>query len=72
MPIVNIKITRDGASREQKAALIAGATELLHKVLGKDPALTFVLLEEVEADHWGVAGMSASDFRARGLTLTVG
>lgn len=72
MPIVNIQITRDGASAEQKAELIAGATDLLHRVLGKDPALTFVLIEEVDPAHWGVAGLPASEFRARGLTLKAG
>jgi 4-oxalocrotonate tautomerase len=70
MPIVNIKITRDGASREQKAALIARSTQMLHEVLGKDPALTFVVIEEVEAEDWGVAGLPASEFRSRGMTLT--
>ena len=71
MPIVNIKITRDGATPEQKAELIAGSTELLHRVLGKDPALTFVVIDEVATEDWGVAGVPASEFRARGLSLTV-
>lgn len=35
MPYVNIKITREGASAEQKAALIAGVTALLRDTLGK-------------------------------------
>lgn len=72
MPIVNIKITRDGATPAQKAVLIAKATELLQEVLGKDPALTFVLIEEVDAEDWGVAGLPASEFRARGMKLTAG
>jgi len=38
MPYVNIKITRDGATAEQKARLIRGATDLLVNVLGKNPA----------------------------------
>ena len=33
MPYVNIKITREGASAEQKAALIAGVTALLRDTL---------------------------------------
>lgn len=71
MPIVNIKITRDGASPEQKAALIARSTEMMQAVLGKDPALTFVVIEEVEAENWGVAGLPANAFRAQGRTLSV-
>ncbi|KAF1706238.1 hypothetical protein CSC71_14555 [Pseudoxanthomonas sangjuensis] len=33
MPYVNIKITKEGASSDQKAELIAGVTELLMKRL---------------------------------------
>ncbi len=35
MPYVNFKITREGATAEQKALLIQGATDLLVNVLGK-------------------------------------
>lgn len=63
MPYVNIQITREGVTAEQKAELIHGATELLVRVLDKDPALTFVLIDEVETDNWGVAGRSVSALR---------
>jgi 4-oxalocrotonate tautomerase len=56
MPYVNIKITREGATPEQKAKLIKGATDLLVDVLGKNPATTVVVIDEVETDNWGVAG----------------
>ena len=56
MPYVNIKITKTGATAEQKAELIKGATELLQRVLNKNPATTFVVIEEVETDNWGVGG----------------
>ena len=49
MPYVNIKITNEGATPEQKAELIAGATKLLADVLDKNPATTFVVIDEVEA-----------------------
>lgn len=63
MPYVNIKVTREGVTREQKAALIAGVTELLFQVLGKSPALTHVVIEEVELDNWGLGGLSVTAFR---------
>lgn len=66
MPFVNIRITREGATPEQKAALIAGATELLERVLGKSPATTFVIIDEVETDNWGVAGETVTSRRRRG------
>ena len=56
MPYVNIKITREGATAEQKARLIKGATDLLVEVLGKNPATTVVVIDEIETDNWGVGG----------------
>ena len=58
MPYVNIQITREGATPEQKAELIRGATELLVRVLGKNPATTFVIINEVDTDNWGIAGQT--------------
>lgn len=56
MPYVNIKITREGATIEQKERLIKGVTDLLVDVLGKNPATTVVVIDEVETDNWGIAG----------------
>ncbi len=66
MPYVNIKITREGATAEQKQALIAGVTQLLVDVLGKNPATTVVVIDEVDTDNWGVGGESVTVRRARG------
>lgn len=65
MPYVNIKITREGASTAQKAELIKGVTELLVKVLGKNPATTIVVIDEVETDNWGIGGESVTVRRVR-------
>ncbi len=64
MPYVNIQITREGATPAQKAELIAGVTELLVRVLDKNPATTFVIIDEVDTDNWGIAGKSVSVLRA--------
>lgn len=56
MPYVHIKITREGATAEQKAELIKGATKLLSDVLHKNPATTVVTIEEVDMDSWGIGG----------------
>ena len=56
MPYINIKITREGATAEQKAELIKGATELLARVLNKNPKTTVVTIEEVDTDSWGIGG----------------
>ena len=66
MPYVNIKITREGATAEQKAALIAGATKLLVDILGKNPNTTVVVIDEVDTDNWGIGGEPVTQRRARG------
>lgn len=65
MPFVNIKITREGATREQKAELIRGVTDLLVRVLDKNPATTFVVIDEVAFEDWGVGGMPVDEWRLR-------
>ena len=66
MPYVNIKITREGATAEQKAQLIQGVTQLLVDVLNKNPATTVVVIDEVDTDNWGVAGQTISERRKLG------
>ncbi len=58
MPYVNIKLAKGGITREQKAELIKGASQLLKDVLGKDPKTTYVVIDEVDTDNWGVGGES--------------
>ena len=53
MPYINIRITREGATAEQKAALISGATQLLQDVLGKNPATTVVVIAVQKSWHSG-------------------
>ncbi|MFB5083946.1 tautomerase family protein [Symbiobacterium thermophilum] len=67
MPYVNIKITREGDTPEQKKQLIAGATRLLQEVLGKNPQTTFVIIEEVDTDNWGIAGETVTERRKKGM-----
>lgn len=66
MPYVNIKITREGVTPEQKKALIKGTTDLLVRVLNKSPATTFVVIEEVDMQDWGIGGLPVEEFRKVG------
>ena len=67
MPYVNIKITKEGnVTKEQKADLIQGATNLLSDVLGKNPATTVVVIDEVDTDNWGIAGEIVTIRRKQG------
>ncbi len=65
MPYVNIKITREGATPAQKAELIAGVTDLLQRVLDKSPATTFVVIDEVAVEDWGIGGLPVEAYRAQ-------
>ena len=66
MPYVNIKVTREGVTADQKTELINGATKLLADVLGKNPAMTVVVIDEVDTDNWGIGGETVTVRRSRG------
>ncbi|WP_298936281.1 4-oxalocrotonate tautomerase family protein [uncultured Ruegeria sp.] len=69
MPYVNIKVTKEGGpdgtgpTSEEKQQLITGVTDLLQKVLNKNPATTFVVIDEVPLDNWGMQGRQVSQIR---------
>jgi 4-oxalocrotonate tautomerase len=63
MPFVTVRITRDGVTTEQKAQVIAEITETLERVLNKRPDLTHIVIEEVDTDNWGYAGITTTQYR---------
>lgn len=65
MPYVNVQVTREGVTPGQKAEVIAGVTQVLQRVLGKDPATTFVVIDEVDLENWGIGGLPVPEYRAR-------
>ena len=70
MPYINIKITDEQVTAEQKEKLIQGATQLLVDVLGKDPKTTVVVIDEVNTDNWGVGGRVVTKIRAESPQIT--
>jgi 4-oxalocrotonate tautomerase len=72
MPYVNIRVTKEGVTPEQKLQLIQGATDLLMRVLNKNPATTFVIIDEVETDSWGLNRESVTTLRQREASLMGG
>lgn len=54
MPYINIKVTDEKVTKEQKRQLIVGATQLVVDILDKNPKTTHVVIEEVPIDNWGV------------------
>ena len=72
MPIVTIQVTREGSgpgrdsvTAEEKAALVAGASQLLLDVLHKPLDATFVIIEEVDTENWGWGGLPVQEYRRR-------
>jgi 4-oxalocrotonate tautomerase len=63
MPYVNVRLIDDGATDEQKSAVIKGITDVLVNVLNKSPDATFVVIDEVPAENWGFKGKSVAEQR---------
>ncbi|RDH84751.1 MAG: 4-oxalocrotonate tautomerase [endosymbiont of Galathealinum brachiosum] len=68
MPYINVKITDEGVTNEQKQAIIKGCTQLMVDVLNKNPATTFVVIDEVNTDNWGIGFDQVTELRRQGLT----
>lgn len=65
MPMINVKITRENTTAEQKKQVMAEMTEVLARVMGKNPETTIVIIEEVETENWAIAGEPVSERRKR-------
>lgn len=63
MPFVNVKITRDGVTAEQKAQIVSEITATLQRVLGKRPEHTHIVIDEIDPANWGYAGMLMTEYR---------
>lgn len=63
MPYVNVRITKDGVTAQQKAQLVAEITQTLQRVLGKRPDQTHIIIDEIEPENWGFAGMLTTEYR---------
>ncbi|WP_106792732.1 4-oxalocrotonate tautomerase family protein [Aquimarina sp. Aq78] len=56
MPYINIKVTDEQVTTDQKRQLIEGATQLVVDILSKNPKTTHVVIEEIPIENWGVNG----------------
>jgi 4-oxalocrotonate tautomerase len=63
MPVVHVRITKDGVTAEQKTQIVREMTDTLVRVLGKRPEHTHIIIDEVEPENWGFAGMLTTDYR---------
>ncbi|UCV06766.1 tautomerase family protein [Dechloromonas denitrificans] len=67
MPYVNVQITK-GATRAQKAEIVRDITDSLARVLGKKPEHTHIVIQEVDEENWGFAGMLTDDWKKQQAT----
>jgi 4-oxalocrotonate tautomerase len=63
MPYVNVRITKENVTVEQKQQIIAEITKTLQTVLGKNPEHTHIIIDEIEPDNWGFSGMTTTEYR---------
>lgn len=63
MPYINVKITDEGVTNQQKQAIIKGCTQLMVDVLDKTPATTFVVIDEVNTNNWGIGFEQVTELR---------
>ena len=65
MPYVNVKITKDGVTPAQKRKIVADVTQTLVTTLSKRPEHIHIVIDEVEPENWGFAGMLTPEYRAQ-------
>lgn len=56
MPYINIRVTDEAVTKDQKRQLIEGATQLVVDILHKNAKTTHVVIDEIPIDNWGVNG----------------
>lgn len=65
MPYVNVKITRDGVTVAQKRKIVADITQTLVTTLNKRPEHIHIVIDEVDPENWGFAGLLTPEYRAQ-------
>lgn len=65
MPYINVRITKDGVTREKKAQIVKEITETVQNVLGKKPHHIHIVIDLVDEENWGFSGMLTDDYRAQ-------
>lgn len=70
MPYINVKVTNENVTNKQKQAIIKGCTQLMVDVLDKNPATTFVVIDEVDTDNWGIGYEQVTELRNQASILS--
>ncbi len=65
MPYINVKITKDGVTKEKKQRIVEEMTATLVNVLGKKPEHIHIVIDEIDEENWGYAGMLTTEYRKK-------
>lgn len=65
MPYINVKITKDGVTTEKKRRIVEEMTQTLVSVLDKKPEQIHIVIDEVDEENWGFAGMLTTEYRKK-------
>lgn len=68
MPYINVKITKEGTTVEQKKQIVEEMTQTLVSVLDKRPEHIHIVIDEIEPENWGYAGMLTTEYRNKQKT----
>ena len=63
MPYVNVKITKDGVTAAQKRKIVEDITRTLVDTLNKKPEHIHIVIDEIDPENWGFAGMLTPEYR---------
>lgn len=64
MPYVSVRMVA-GRSQKQKDEIIKGVTDVISNVLNKNPNATYVVIDEVPAENWGIGGRTIAERRKK-------
>ena len=65
MPYINVKITKDGVTIEKKRRIVEEMTATLVSVLGKKPEHIHIVIDEIDEENWGFAGLLTTEYRKK-------
>ncbi len=63
MPYINVKITKNGTTKEQKKQIVAEMTDTIVRILDKKPEHIHIVIDEVDEENWGFAGKLTTEYR---------
>jgi 4-oxalocrotonate tautomerase len=56
MPFVSVKYVKQQVNQVQKDSLITGLMDIIVKIMGRDPDLTVITIDEIDQSNWIIGG----------------